>query len=399
MTSSLVIAGGALALAGALGVVLQAAQQRRAHAGLVGAAVRRRNGVAVGVEEAVGVGGPGDGPLRAAVLADLARLAAEDLGIDQRRVLQRLGQIVLQPFLEMERGLLRHVGAFDHFLGAGPADFDAAEQIGLRARHLEHALGLEMRLGAENLRVGMEAHRGAAPVRRLAGVLQLALRLAALEHHPVELLAARDLDLHAVGQRVGDRDADAVQAARGLVDLGVEFAAGVQRAHDHFERRLVLELRMRIDRDAAAVVGDADEAVGVELDLDEGGVAGQRLVHGVVDHLGEQVMQRLLVGAADIHAGAAAHRLEPLQHLDVLGGVAGFARARGVAPARPCRRRRALRLVHAGEQIADGCGFLRILRGFVDGLGHAFSVERRGRGANQLCAEYATARAHRLPSP
>ncbi len=171
----------------------------------------------------------------------------------------------------------------------------------------------------------MEAHLGAAAVRRLAGILQLALRLAALERHPVELLAARDLDLHAVGQRVRHRHADAVQAARGLVDLGVELAAGVQRAHDHFERRLVLELRMRIDRDAAAVVGDADEAVGFHLHLDEGRVAGQRLVHRVVDHFGEQVMQRLLVGAADIHAGPAAHRLEPLQHLDVLGGVAGFA--------------------------------------------------------------------------
>ena len=147
ITSSLVIAGRALALAGALGVVLQAAQQRGAHAELVGAAVRRRNGVAVGVEEAVGVGGPGHRPLRAAVLADLARLAAEDIGVDQRRVLQRLGEIILQPFLEMERGLVRHVGAFDQLLGAGPADFDAAEQIGLRARHLEHALGLEVRLG------------------------------------------------------------------------------------------------------------------------------------------------------------------------------------------------------------------------------------------------------------
>ena len=256
--------------------------------------------------------------------------------------------------------------------------------------------GWKCAFGAENLRVGMEAHLGAAPVRRLAGVLQLALRLAALEHHLVELLAARDLDLHAVGQRVGDRDADAVQAARGLVDLGVEFAAGVQRAHDHFERRLVLELRMRIDRDAAAVVGDADEAVGVELDLDEGGVAGQRLVHGVVDHLGEQVMQRLLVGAADIHAGAAAHRLEPLQHLDVLGGVAGFARARRArAAARSNCGRRALRLVDAGEQIADGCGFLRIFRGLADGFGHAFFVGRR-RERISLSAEYATARARRL---
>ena len=79
---------------------------------------------------------------------------------------------------------------------------------------------------------------------------------------------------------------------------------------------------MRIDRNAAAVVGHGDEAVGVHLDFDPVGVAGQRLVHGVVDDLGEQVMQRLLVGAADIHAGPPAHRLEPLQHLDVLGGIA-----------------------------------------------------------------------------
>ena len=35
----------------------------------------------------------------------------------------------------------------------------------------------------------------------------------------IELLAARDLDLERLGERVDDRDADAVQAAGGLVDL------------------------------------------------------------------------------------------------------------------------------------------------------------------------------------
>jgi hypothetical protein len=44
----------------------------------------------------------------------------------------------------------------------------------------------------------------------------------------------------------------------------------------------------------------------------------------IVDHFGEQVMQRLFVGAADIHARAAAHRLEPFQDLDVLGRIAGL---------------------------------------------------------------------------
>ena len=58
------------------------------------------------------------------------------------------------------------------------------------------------------------------------------------------------------------------------------------------------------------------------LHLDPGGVAGHGLVHAVVDHLGEQVVQRLLVGAADVHAGPAPHGLQAFQHLDVGGRVA-----------------------------------------------------------------------------
>ena len=100
------------------------------------------------------------------------------------------------------------------------------------------------------------------------------------------------------------------------------------------------------------------KAVGVKLDLDERGVALQRLVHGVVDHLGEQVVQRLLVGAADVHAGAPPHRLEPFQHLDVLGGVALLAGARHMG-ARRAARRPSAGLVETGEQVADGCGFLQ----------------------------------------
>ena len=84
---------------------------------------------------------------------------------------------------------------------------------------------------------------------------------------------------------------------------------------------------MRVDRDAAAVVGDGQIAVVRELDLDAGGVAGDRLVHGVVEHLGEEVVHGLLVGAADIHAGAPAHRLESFQHLDVGGSIGLVARA------------------------------------------------------------------------
>src|SRR6185369_5703757 len=124
---------------------------------------------------------------------------------------------------------------------AAPADLDAAEQIGLGARHLEQTLRLEGRLAAEDIAVRLEADAGAAAVVDLAEVLQLALGLAALETHPVKLLAPCDLEPR--GKCIDHGNADAMQAARGLVDLGVEFAARMQRAHDDFERRLLRKFR------------------------------------------------------------------------------------------------------------------------------------------------------------
>ena len=110
---------------------------------------------------------------------------------------------------------------------------------------------------------------------------------------------------------------------------------------------------MRVDRNAAAVVGDGDKAIRLHFDLDPVGVAGERFVHGIVDHLGEQVMQRLLVGAADIHAGPAAHRFEPFQNLYMARGIGRFCRGAaqgGAAGARNAARCRS-RFAQIGEQV------------------------------------------------
>ena len=85
---------------------------------------------------------------------------------------------------------------------------------------------------------------------------------------------------------------------------------------------------MRVDRHAAAVVGDGQAVAGLQRDLDPGGMAGDRLVHRIVEHFGGEVVQRALVGAADVHAGAAADGLEPFQHLD-RGGIVAVGRGRG----------------------------------------------------------------------
>ena len=180
----------------------------------------------------------------------------------------------------------------------------------------------------------MEGDRGAAPVGSGAGRLQLRHRKAAREVLGPGLAVAGDLDEQIVGQRVDDRDADAVQTARRGVDLAVELAAGMQRGEDDFERRLVLEFGVRIDRDAAAVVAHQDLVARQHLQPDRVGVAGDGLVHRIVQHLGHEMMHGPFVGAADIHAGALADGFEPFQHLDVMGRVGVFLRSRRHA----CRR-------------------------------------------------------------
>ncbi len=80
---------------------------------------------------------------------------------------------------------------------------------------------------------------------------------------------------------------------------------------------------MLIHRNAAAVVGDGQPVAFIEGHLDAVGMAGDGLVHRIVEHFGGEVVQRAFVGAADIHAGSAADGLEPLQNLD-RGTVVGF---------------------------------------------------------------------------
>jgi hypothetical protein len=139
----------------------------------------------------------------------------------------------------------------------------------------------------------------------------------------------------------------------------------MQRAHDDFERGFFREFRMRVDRDAAAVVGDGQESVRTQFDVDEVRMSGQGLVHGVVNDFGEQMMQRLLVGAADVHAGPAAHRLEAFEHLDVAGGVAGL----GAGGARSDLERGSALWIGGAEQVVRRFGFSNRFQWF----GHGFS--------------------------
>ena len=150
--------------------------------------------------------------------------------------------------------------------------------------------------------------------------------MAPLEGLAVQQLIARNLHFEPFRQRVDDRNANSMQAAGGLIGFLVEFAARMQRGHDDFKRRFLGKFRMRIDRDAAPIVGDGEKTRGLQADIDEGSVAGDGLVHRIVEGFREKMVQRRLVGAANIHARPAADGLQPFEHLDRGSSVGRFSR-------------------------------------------------------------------------
>jgi len=127
-------------------------------------------------------------------------------------------------------------------------------------------------------------------------------------------------NLAPAGQGVYHGNAHAVQAARHLVAVLVELAAGVQAAEHQLDRGLALFL-VHVDRDAAAVVGDADDVTLADRHLDGRAVAGHRLVDRVVDDLVDEVVQALGARVADVHRRPLAHGLEALEDLDAVGVV------------------------------------------------------------------------------
>ena len=113
-----------------------------------------------------------------------------------------------------------------------------------------------------------------------------------------------------------------MQTAGDRVAAAAELAARVQHGQHDLDGRLALG-GDDAHRDAAAVVDDADAAVGEDRDVDRVRVAGQRLVDGVVDHLVHEVVQTALTGRADVHAGSLADRVQTLEDGDRAGVVRG----------------------------------------------------------------------------
>ena len=142
------------------------------------------------------------------------------------------------------------------------------------------------------------------------------------EQDLVDLAAALDPNLEALGQRVGHGRTDAVEAAGVAVALAVELAAHAELG-EHADDRGDLELGVDVDRDPAAVVGDRQAlAIGVEHDLILD--AWPLMTSSTALSRISQTMwcRPSLSIAADVHGRARAHVVDVLQELDRVGDVA-----------------------------------------------------------------------------
>ena len=92
-------------------------------------------------------------------------------------------------------------------------------------------------------------------------------------------------------------------------------------------------LLVDVHENAAAVIADGARAVGVQDDLDVVAGAGERLVHGVVDRLVDELVEAVRARVPDVHRGTLADGLKPLEDLDVTRRVALGAHAAATPPA------------------------------------------------------------------
>ncbi len=320
-----------------LDVLVQHPRHRRAQAGDVRAAVLLRDVVGEREQAFVVAVVPLHRHLDAhRHLAD--RVAA---GVEDVRVQDVLGLVdVLHEALDAagEGEVLLLAGALVDQL-----DAHAVVQEGQFAQALRQHVVVEVDV-EEDLLVRQEVHLGAAAVgraghlhrrdldvtlRRRHGLDHPFLHDALAEFQVVHLAIAPDRQAQPLAERVDAGDADPVQAARHLVAVLVELAAGMQLGQRDLGGRapgFVLVVVLDPGRDAAAVVDHRDRVVGVDRDDDVVAVAGQRLVDRVVDDLEDHVVQAgAVVRVADVHPGPLAHGFQPLEDLDAAGAVIGLA--------------------------------------------------------------------------
>ena len=96
----------------------------------------------------------------------------------------------------------------------------------------------------------------------------------------------------------------------------------MQGGQNHLQCRLIFVFWMGVDGDPATVIPDGYSPVRTERQLDPTGVAGDGLIHGVIQNLCDQMVQGMFIRATDIHTRTMPDRLKAFQYFNIFGGIA-----------------------------------------------------------------------------
>ena len=157
-------------------------------------------------------------------------------------------------------------------------------------------------------------HFGTAHARCGANGIDMHDAIAMFKPRAVFGIVAPDGQFKPFRQGIDDRHTHAVQPAGDFVGVAtvirvVEFATRMQLGHDDLSCRHALFL-MDVDRDATAIVTHRYTVIGMDFYAHGSGVPGQGFVNTVIhDLIHHMVQARPIVGIANIHPGALAHRL------------------------------------------------------------------------------------------
>ena len=236
---------------------------------------------------------------------DLAFAAKDDwVVVDDGFVFAELDDKFLDAFGIEKCGLFSRLRAF-----VFEVDREAGVEEGEFAQAGGEAVEFEFDCIDEDRRVGEEGDGCAGFFRvDLTDDMELLGGFAALEGDAVDLAVAHDVGAEPIGKGVDAFGADAVEAAGVFVGALAELAAGVEVGEHELDGGDA-ELRVRVDRNAAAVVGDRDRAIDMDGNLDARAITGEVFVDRVVEHFENAVVKAAFVGVADVHARAFADRL------------------------------------------------------------------------------------------
>jgi selenocysteine lyase/cysteine desulfurase len=188
-------------------------------------------------------------------------------------------------------------------LMAAPKDMDANirkfEEIGTHPAAVHNALGEAI---AFNRALGID--RKAARLRYLHSLWQDQVR----DLPRIKFLTNIDDESNQCGLRlVHIEGTDPGKLSAWLLDKHRIFTVSI--GHDDFKGRVVDIFGMRVDGNAAAIIGNGKRTISFQGHFNACRMARHGFVHRVVEDFGKQMVHRARIGAANIHAGPLANGL------------------------------------------------------------------------------------------